>query len=64
MPTLDGLPLLLWEWFLEVQTGERLTWQEIEAWKKATGKVITATEAESVRKISFIHHDVTTSEVK
>jgi hypothetical protein len=59
LPELPPAVGYLWTWYLdELQTGERLTWQEIRSWSEICNKEITETEAKALRGISFIHHRI------
>lgn len=56
LPELPEAVAYLWQWYVdELQTGERLTWEEIRAWTILTNKEITEIEAKALRKLSFIH---------
>jgi hypothetical protein len=55
LPELPAAVAHLWEWYLEIQTGERLTFGEIKAWAELTGREIAAHEAKALRSISFAH---------
>jgi hypothetical protein len=57
LPELPAAVAHLWRWYVdEIQTGERLTWQEIRSWSILTNKEISEVEAKAIRNLSFIHH--------
>lgn len=58
LPELSPRLAYLWEWFREVQTGERLTWLEIRSWSEMTGKELTSFEAKVIRRLSFIQFNI------
>lgn len=41
----------LWDFYREVFTGEPLTFQEMEAWSRMTGKPVTGWEADALKSI-------------
>lgn len=45
----------LWQWFLEIQTSESLTFAEIEAWSRLTHRRITGQEAAILRRLDSIY---------
>jgi hypothetical protein len=54
LPPIPAAVAYLWEWFREVQNGDRLKWQELSAWSKLSGKDISSIEAQAIRSLSFI----------
>jgi hypothetical protein len=59
LPELPAAVAYLWKWYVEeLQTGDRLTWQEIRSWSIICNKEITETEAKALRNLSFIHHRI------
>jgi hypothetical protein len=54
LPDLPKRVEYVWDWYLEIANGERLTWQEIRSWSELCNKEVTTTEAEAIRKLSFL----------
>jgi hypothetical protein len=58
LPELSPGALQLWEWFLELNTGERLPWAEIAAWAMLTHQRLTPDIAHALRRLSLIQQAI------
>lgn len=53
LPELPEAVSYIWKWYMEeLQTGDVISWREIEAWAKLTGKEIRPMEACAIRKLA------------
>ncbi len=61
LPPLSPLASYLWELYQDVQNGERLTYQEIQAWLTLTKRELAPEEIAAIRNVSFHHYNARNS---
>lgn len=60
-PPPEGITYL-WEWYLEMRTGEPLTFSEIRNWSDLTKQELKAWEVDVIRTLDRLYWRVMTSE--
>lgn len=53
-PPLPELVTYLWHWFLELRGSSPITFAEIDAWSRVTGKPVTGEEAKVLRTLDIL----------